>query len=127
MLSGLSWRSWLPIIISAGVIAAAFFVDPIAQDPAYHLFVDQRAALSIPNFQNVMSNLPFAVVGLGGLFLILSNLRIVNNEAKPAWLVFFVGVFVTALGSGYYRLSPDNETLIWDRLPMTIAFMSFEP
>jgi len=38
--------------------------------------------------------------------------------------VFFVGVALTGLGSGYYHLAPDNETLFWDRLPMTIAFMS---
>ena len=28
------------------------------------------------------------------------------------------------MGSAYYHLRPDNETLFWDRLPMTIAFMS---
>jgi hypothetical protein len=32
-------------------------------------------------------------------------------------------MLLTALGSGYYHLAPDNETLFWDRLPMTIAFM----
>jgi hypothetical protein len=31
---------------------------------------------------------------------------------------------LTGLGSGYYHLTPDNERLFWDRLPMTIAFMS---
>jgi len=35
-----------------------------------------------------------------------------------------VGLVLTALGSGYYHLQPDNEHLFWDRLPMTIAFMS---
>jgi hypothetical protein len=32
-------------------------------------------------------------------------------------------VTLTGLGSGYYHLAPNNETLFWDRLPMTIAFM----
>jgi hypothetical protein len=31
---------------------------------------------------------------------------------------------LTGLGSAYYHLVPDNERLFWDRLPMTIAFMS---
>ncbi len=32
---------------------------------------------------------------------------------------------MTALGSSYYHLNPDNKTLFWDRLPMTIVFISF--
>jgi len=36
----------------------------------------------------------------------------------------FVGVFLTGIGSSYYHLYPDNRTLVWDRLPMTIAFMA---
>ena len=35
-----------------------------------------------------------------------------------------MGVSLTALGSGYYHWAPSNATLLWDRLPMTIAFMS---
>ena len=27
-----------------------------------------------------------------------------------------------AIGSGYYHLNPNSSTLVWDRLPMTIAF-----
>ncbi|HEX5680948.1 MAG TPA: hypothetical protein VFX82_08935, partial [Desulfobacterales bacterium] len=46
----------------------------------------------------------------------------VPGERWP-YAVFFIGVLLTALGSGYYHLAPDNETLFWDRLPMTIAFM----
>jgi hypothetical protein len=37
--------------------------------------------------------------------------------------VMFAGVLLTAFGSGYYHLAPDNATLFWDRLPMTVAFM----
>ena len=47
----------------------------------------------------------------------------VPSDGLP-YLVFFLGVALTGLGSGYYHLAPDNETLFWDRLPMTIAFMS---
>ena len=38
--------------------------------------------------------------------------------------ILFFGVFCTSLGSAYYHLAPDNARLFWDRLPMTIAFMS---
>jgi len=41
------------------------------------------------------------------------------------YLVFFVGVFLTGFGSAYYHWSPDNTRLVWDRLPMTVGFMTF--
>ncbi len=28
------------------------------------------------------------------------------------------------VGSGYYHLSPSNATLVWDRIPMSIAIMA---
>ena len=36
----------------------------------------------------------------------------------------FVGLILTAAGSSYYHLQPDNTSLVWDRLPMAIVFMS---
>lgn len=120
-----SWRSAVLLSISVTVIVAAFFVEPIAQDPAYHRFVDQRDFLSIPNFLNVFSNLPFALVGIIGLLFVKRHGATIVPDAQAAWLVFFFGIFLTAFGSGYYHLDPNNNTLIWDRLPMTIGFMSF--
>lgn len=35
----------------------------------------------------------------------------------------FIGVTLVCFGSGYYHLAPDNNTLVWDRLPMSIGFM----
>ena len=37
------------------------FLPPIAQDPLYHAFADQRALLGVPHFWNVVSNLPFVL------------------------------------------------------------------
>ena len=120
-----SWRPILLLLISSLVIAAAFFVDPIAQDPDYHRFVDQRRFLSIANTLNVLSNLPFVIVGVAGLIFIGRHGAGVAPHTQGAWLVFFTGIFLTAFGSGYYHLAPNNDTLVWDRLPMTIGFMSF--
>lgn len=107
------------------IIGAVFFLPPIAQDLAYHDFADKRAFLGIPNFGDVVGNAPFAIVGILGLALLA---RIKNSFADRAayrlWQVFFAGVFLVAFGSGYYHWAPDNHTLVWDRLPMTIAFMS---
>lgn len=94
--------------------------NPLAQDPAYHLFADQRSILGISNFWNVASNLPFLVVGAWGFTIAR---RQVIGPLRLVWLVFFAGIFLTALGSGYYHLQPDNGSLAWDRLTMTIGFM----
>ena len=123
MVNGISWRYALLLAVFSGGMLAAFVADPIAQDPAYHLFADQRSMFGIPNFLDVISNLPFAIVGAAGLYFMSRDAGIPSN--RLAWHIFFVGVFLTAFGSGYYHLAPDNDTLVWDRLPMTIAFMGF--
>jgi len=123
MMTSISWRhSLLLTVLVAGTIAA-FVADPVAQDLAYHLFADRRSMFGIPNFLDVISNLPFAIVGAAGLYFVSRDAAIPSN--RLAWHIFFVGVFLTAFGSGYYHLAPGNDTLVWDRLPMTIAFMSF--
>jgi len=96
----------------------------IPQDLAYHHFADVRTLLSIPNFWNTLSNLPFVIVGLAGLLLSAKATRVIVPELKPAYLLFFAGITAVAFGSGYYHLWPSNQTLVWDRLPMTIGFMS---
>jgi len=88
---------------------------PIPQDEAFHAFADVRALFGIPNFWNVLSNLPFAVVGIAGL----SRFRGFADR------VLFAGILLTAFGSTYYHLAPNDARLVWDRLPMTIVFMAF--
>jgi len=106
----------------AGVVGLALH-GPIPQDPAYHCFADGRAWLGVPNFGDVMSNLPFAVFGAMGLALILGTRgRTLHETERAAWTIFFVGVFLTGFGSGYYHWSPSNGTLVWDRVPMAISF-----
>ncbi len=119
----ISWRQGLLPLLIAGAIIAMLFVEPIPQDPAYHDFADRRRFLGAPNFLDVFSNIAFAIVGIIGLRTVSRCEDL--GEAGLAWRVFYAGVLLTAFGSGYYHLDPNNETLIWDRLPMTIAFMSF--
>lgn len=104
-------------LIAAGValIVAGFFlfVPPIAQDETYHSFADNRTMLGIPNFWNVASNLPFAIVGILGLWKLRGALD----------RILFTGVLLTFFGSAYYHLAPSDPRLVWDRLPMTFVFM----
>ena len=79
----------------------------------------------MPNFWNVVTNVPFAIVGLLGLYkLRLPGKLGFLHENSTAYTLLFFGTFLVGFGSGYYHLSPDNQTLVWDRLPMTIAFMA---
>ena len=103
-------------------------LDPIPQDPNYHLFADTRSLFGIPNFFNVLSNIGFAVVGVLGMLAIVGRKRrdifLRGTDAWP-YAVYFSAVFLVSLGSGYYHWGPSNDRLLWDRLPMSIAFMAF--
>ncbi len=114
------------ILIVMIVVAVAFWLTAaIPQDLNYHDFSDKRSFHIMPNYVNVLSNLPFLLVGLLGLYqLIYAKNGPWLAELKAAYLIFFAGVTLVAFGSGYYHLWPSNETLVWDRLPMTIAFMA---
>jgi hypothetical protein len=115
-------------IVALGVV---FCLPPIPQDPSYHAFADDRTILGVPNFLNVTSNIAFLVVGALGLSSLLRHDAVRQGgpvqERAELWplLVLFAGVLLTAFGSAYYHLAPDNDRLLWDRLPMTVAFMGF--
>jgi len=113
-------------IVTLVSIAAVFFVSPVPQDPDYHNFADTRTYIGITNFLNVASNIPFLIVGVLGIFS-LSNKKTdhLPDGAVTVYWLFFVSLILVCLGSGYYHLNPDNPSLVWDRLPMTIAFMAF--
>ena len=112
-------------IISLVAMVGILFIDPIAQDLNYHNFADSREIYHISNFWNVVSNLPYFFIGFYALYkLILVKKLKVINEIKIAYIVFFMGVTLVSFSSSYYHLNPTNETLLWDRLPMTIAFMA---
>src|ERR1700738_4579393 len=94
-------------------LAALLPLPPLLQDQSCHQFADQRELFGVPNFWNVVSNLPFIAVGAVGL------LR-VRRDATT--IVLFTGLFLTGFGSSYYHLNPNDGTLFWDRLPMTLCF-----
>lgn len=114
----------LVLLLFIGLIGITF-VPPFAQNVDYHTFADQNDHFSIPNFWNVISNLPFLFIGaLGIWYTLYKSKRLSGNLLKPNYVIFFFGIFLTGVGSSYYHLNPNNQTLVWDRLPMTIAFMS---
>lgn len=117
----MSWRHGLLAALPVAVLVAFFSFDAIPQPSEYHLFADGRGCLGIPNFGDVASNLAFLLSGALGLIYCLTR---DPPGARLSWTVFFAGVTLVAVGSPYYHWNPNNETLVWDRLPMTIGFMA---
>ena len=125
----MSQNQRLALLIGISVIAitATLFVPPIAQDLEYHNLADRRMIGGIPNFFDVASNLAFLLVGVSGLWYLFQiredRSRLIDKwEAYPL-AVAFAGTVLIFAGSAYYHWAPANETLAWDRLPMTLAFM----
>ena len=110
------------LIVTAGIL---LYVNPIPQDQGYHVFADSRVLLGINNFCDVLSNIPFLLVGYLGLKQTAKMYRVKSMTNFLMQFTLFSGAFLTAFGSAYYHYSPDNFTLIWDRLPMTLLFTSF--
>jgi hypothetical protein len=96
-------------------LVGLLLLPPIPQDQSYHQFADQRILLGVPNFWNVVSNVPFIAIGAAGLW---------RFHHSSAIIVLFLGIFFTGLGSSYYHWNPNDGTLVWDRLPMTLCFMA---
>ena len=123
MLATVQSKNKLLLGITIIGISIVFFIKPIAQNPNYHLFADQRTIISIEHCLNVLSNIPFFVLGLLGMFFTFKNKNRITLPINS--FVFYLGVFLTSIGSMYYHHQPCNQTLVWDRLPMTISFMAF--
>jgi hypothetical protein len=117
---------WVFLLLAIGVGAAAFLAPRADLPPSYHHFADQRAFLGIPNFDDAASNVAFFLAGLWGLAFLTgksSNDKFAHPSERWPYFLVFLGLVLTAFGSAYYHLAPDNTRLVWDRLPMTIVFM----
>jgi hypothetical protein len=109
---------------------AVLLLPPFKQPQAYHQFADQRTWFGIPNFLNVISNVGFLLVGLVGLGFLWNNTSanasrsFVEPSERIPYAAFFLASIFTCFGSAYYHWRPSDSPLVWDRLPMTMAFMS---
>ena len=114
----------LLFVLTALAVLGVGLLEPIHQDPAYHNFADKRSWWGIPNTCDVLSSLPFLLFGLFGFLLYrFQRLRILLTQ-RNACRFYLLGVTLTSLGSSWYHLDPNNVSLVWDRLPMAIAFMA---
>ena len=101
----------------AGILILAMAVyGPIAQLHNYHAFADQRTLFGIAHVGDVLSNLGFLLVALVGAFRMWRA-----RQTDPAQALFLTALAMTAAGSTWYHLAPDDARLVWDRLPIALA------
>ena len=126
---GASFRLRVGIVAltAPAALVTVLLLPPIPQSQGYHQFADSRVILGIPHFGDVVTNAPYLVVGAAGLWWLARRGRkspaFTDPREMRAYAVFFLGVTLTAFGSTWYHLAPTNDSLLWDRLPMSLAFM----
>ncbi len=141
------------LLVVATLISAFFlFVAPIPQPQVYHDFADKRIFICscaatggfflppsaeserkgfiIKNFGDVLSNLAIFAGGVTGLALLQVGSTDIEVESIRKWQlevclpILFSSTVAISAGSAYYHWNPNDSTLVWDRLPMTVAFVS---
>jgi len=112
---------WLAVIVAAALAALAWH-GPIAQWASYHDFADGRSWLGVPNAANVLSNLPFALIGAWGARRLWPfDTPAQAAPSQRAWWCFALAVACTAFGSAAYHWAPSDTSLVLDRLPIAWA------
>lgn len=129
LLKARPWR--VAAVFVPGLVIGLYFIlktGPLPQPLSYYDFADTRVLLGIPYAGDVLTNLAFVVVGAWGLWPLMRPNRYVitfiDERERRLFQWFFLGVFLTGFGSGWFHLAPDNDSLVWDRVPMAITFMS---
>lgn len=111
-----------PIAALALVAIAMLIHGPIHQPEGYHAFADGRPLLGIANAADVLSNIGFALAGLWGLWMFRRQpARRALGASWPGYALFLGALVMTAAGSTWYHLAPDDARLVWDRLPIALA------
>jgi predicted membrane channel-forming protein YqfA (hemolysin III family) len=112
------------------MLLLAAVVPPIPQPVGYHQFADDRAYFGIPNFFDVVSNGAFLLVGIAALSFLLrspeshATTAFIEKSERWSYVILFLNVAMVCVGSVYYHLAPDNNRLVWDRLPIAIGIMA---
>lgn len=104
------------------LLAVAIFGPFVAQPGHLHEFADQRSWWGIACTMDVLSNLPFALLGLLGLVCLVLHKRQIPLAQRGLAALFFVGLIVTAAASSWYHWQADDAGLAIDRLGMVVAF-----
>ncbi|MDP3815191.1 hypothetical protein [Pseudomonas sp.] len=114
-----SLASFALCLFGLGLALAAILAPSVQQPAHYHAFADQRALLGIPHALDVFSNLPFLLLGLLGLTRLA---QVLDPRWRSLALLMCLGLLFTFAGSSVYHLSPNDHSLLYDRLGMLVLF-----
>lgn len=124
MVGLMTGRSAAVVLAAIGpMLLLAVLLPPIGELPGYLEFADRRTILGVPNFWNVVTNLPFLAVAIWGLRAFRSKTAFLMPWERADYAIVLGGLALTTFGSTYFHWTPTPVTLFWDRLPMTLLFM----
>lgn len=113
----LGWRELLLGLGAAAVLVIVGLLPPVSRGPGFHDYADERSWLGIPYAGDVLSNLPFVLVGLIGL-RVVPRLAPRSRRLAGVMSCAFVGV---GFGSGLYHMHRTDLTLVLDWLPIVLV------
>jgi hypothetical protein len=118
-------RERLLLAAAAALMLLAVLLPPLPQWPDFHDFADRRMLAGIPYAMDVLSNLPFLLFGVWGLWRLGRQPR-AGSPRDAMWrrcaAVFFAALAATAAGSAWYHLAPNDDGLLVDRACIVVAF-----
>jgi hypothetical protein len=119
-------RAWVLGLFFIALAAAMVLLPPIATPAHLVVYADRREFFGVPNFFDVVSNLPFVLIGAWGVHAVArkSGSAFGTAAEKRPYGVFFASVALAGIGSMYYHLAPDAARLVWDRLPIAVGIMA---
>ena len=112
-------RAWWLAVVALALAAGLALHGPVAQWDDYHAFADTRTWLGVPHAADVLSNVPFLIVGFWGLWRLSRSA--LHWPSRRAWQLFCVALLCTSGGSAVYHWAPDNAALVFDRIPIAWA------
>ena len=85
-------KGWIFIALALAAMIFVFSLPPLHDSPSITIYADQRSFWGIPNFNDVISNIPFIILGFMGLA------RIHRGLEQGLWILFFGAVVGVGLG-----------------------------
>ncbi len=103
-------------------LLAALGLPPVALPADYHAFADQRGWHGLPHAMDVLTNLPFALMGVFVLYAVGRARGLVSRVQSILAVITGVGMLATMVCSSIYHLHPHAAGLALDRMGMALAF-----
>jgi hypothetical protein len=116
-------RAETVLLAAVGMLLLLALLGPAVSQPGdYHRFADQRVLWQVPMAMDVLSNLAFPLAALLGAAELWQARTALSNVQRAMTAMFFAGLLLAAVASGWYHLAPDEAGLAIDRSGMAVAF-----